>query len=276
MATIDVKDAAGLTVAVEKPNANGRALAAASRPVAIDTESKAVLDALSSSLTTIAGYLDTVETLLGSANTLATTLNGYVDGLEGYVDGIETLIGTTNSSLTTIAGYVDGLEGYLDGVETAIASTNTKLDTLHTDLTTVTATLTEQQAQTLVLEDIRTASEATVSTLPKRPLETATGLTHAFSTGSASGERAALVSATASQTTRVHRITVTAGAATVVELRDGASGTALKTFEFPAAGAYVFDFDERPYAITTANTALILYSSVATKVTADFDYIKSA
>lgn len=46
MATIDVKDAAGSTVAVEKPNANGRAAAAASRPVALSTEDKAALDTL--------------------------------------------------------------------------------------------------------------------------------------------------------------------------------------------------------------------------------------
>lgn len=46
MATIDVKDAAGATVAIEKPLAPGRAAAAASRPVALSTEDKAAIDAL--------------------------------------------------------------------------------------------------------------------------------------------------------------------------------------------------------------------------------------
>lgn len=46
MATIDVLDATEQTVAIEKPNANGRAAAAASRPVALSTEDKAALDAV--------------------------------------------------------------------------------------------------------------------------------------------------------------------------------------------------------------------------------------
>lgn len=46
MATIDVKDAAGATVAVEKPLAPGRAAAASSRPVAISTEDAALVGAL--------------------------------------------------------------------------------------------------------------------------------------------------------------------------------------------------------------------------------------
>lgn len=46
MATIDVKDAAGATVAVEKPLAPGRAAAAASRPVVLSTEDSATVGAL--------------------------------------------------------------------------------------------------------------------------------------------------------------------------------------------------------------------------------------
>lgn len=46
MATINVKDAANTTVAIEKPNANGRAAAASSRPVAISTEDLAALGSL--------------------------------------------------------------------------------------------------------------------------------------------------------------------------------------------------------------------------------------
>lgn len=68
MATIDVKDAAGSTVAVEKPNANGRAAAAASRPVALSTEDKTALDAVASSAKqdTIIGHVDGIEGSLTS------------------------------------------------------------------------------------------------------------------------------------------------------------------------------------------------------------------
>ncbi len=47
MATIDVKDAANFTVALEKPLTPGRAAAASSRPVALSTEDKASLDLVS-------------------------------------------------------------------------------------------------------------------------------------------------------------------------------------------------------------------------------------
>ena len=46
MATIDVKDAAGVTRTLEAPNANGRQAAASSRPVALSNEDKAALDAI--------------------------------------------------------------------------------------------------------------------------------------------------------------------------------------------------------------------------------------
>lgn len=50
MALINVKDAADLIVAIEAPNANGRVAAAASRPVVLSTEDKAVLDSLNTKL----------------------------------------------------------------------------------------------------------------------------------------------------------------------------------------------------------------------------------
>lgn len=125
------------------------------------------------------------------------------------------------------------------------------------------------------LTTIATALTTTATSIPHFGLDTTSDLTHAFVTSSSSGEQD-MVTATASQTTRLHRFTITAAAATVVELRDGASGTALKTIEFPAAGAYTYDFDPRPYAKTTANTKLVRNSTVATKVTIDFEYIKSA
>lgn len=133
------------------------------------------------------------------------------------------------------------------------------------------------QRVTLASDDPAVVALTTALTsIPHVALDTTTDLSYVFSTGSASGERAALVSATASQTTRVHRMVITAAAATVIELRDGTGGTALWTVEFPAAGAYTFDFDPRPWAKTTANTALIMNSTVATKVTIALWYVKSA
>lgn len=77
------------------------------------------------SLNSIDGHVDGLETLVGTSNTTLTAI-------DGHVDGIETLIGTTNTTLTTIDGRVDGVEtllaaidGHVDGLEgtnTTIAS----------------------------------------------------------------------------------------------------------------------------------------------------------
>lgn len=80
MATIDVKDAAGSTVAIEKPLAPGRAAAVASRPVALSNED--------------AAFLDGLETAVASTNT-------KLDTLAGHVDTLETLIASTNTKLDT-------------------------------------------------------------------------------------------------------------------------------------------------------------------------------
>lgn len=61
MATIDVKDAGGATVSLEKPLAPGRASAASSRPVALSSEDKTALDALATQTT-----LAAVSTVLGA------------------------------------------------------------------------------------------------------------------------------------------------------------------------------------------------------------------
>ena len=129
-------------------------------------------------------------------------------------------------------------------------------------------------AQQTTLDSIDTSLSTPATSIPHFALDTTSDLTYVFDTSSSSGERT-LVSATSSQTTRVHRMVITAAAATVIELRDGASGTALWSVEFPAAGAYVFDFDPRPWAKTTANTALIRNSTVATKVTVALWYVKN-
>lgn len=94
MTTMNVKDADGATIAIEKPLAPGRVAAASSRPVALSTEDKAALDALLTPLASILAKLilapsteakqDVANTSLASVDTklstlhtdLATTLHG--------------------------------------------------------------------------------------------------------------------------------------------------------------------------------------------------------
>lgn len=77
MATITVKDAANLDVALEKPLPPGRALAASSRPVALSSEDLAVLSAIAGGSVTIAGSaLSEYETVAASATDQALGATG--------------------------------------------------------------------------------------------------------------------------------------------------------------------------------------------------------
>lgn len=101
MATINVKDAAGATVAVEKPNANGRAVAAASRPVALSTEDKTALDAVATSAKqdTIIGHVDGIE---GSLTSILAKLIA-APATEAKQDTIITALGTLGTQATSAA-----------------------------------------------------------------------------------------------------------------------------------------------------------------------------
>jgi hypothetical protein len=81
MATIDVRDATGNAVAVEKPLAPGRAGASLSRPVVLATEDKTALDLVSTKLDTIIGH---------------------IDGIEGFIDGLETQAEKTDLIISSI------------------------------------------------------------------------------------------------------------------------------------------------------------------------------
>jgi hypothetical protein len=124
MATIDVKDAAGNSVPIEKPLAPGRATASASRPVALSTEDAAALALLHTDLaTTLAGFLDGLEALIGTTNSgnaailaklspdpaTQTTLAALLAKVIA-APATEAKQDATNTLLTTIAGYVDGIE----------------------------------------------------------------------------------------------------------------------------------------------------------------------
>lgn len=122
---------------------------------------KAVLDTISTTLATIDGHVDGLETALTTLNskdfatqttlaavlakisadpatqtTLAaaaatlTAIDGHVDGLEGKDFATQTTLAAVASTLTTIAGYIDGLEGFTDGLEGLIGTSNTTLSAL--------------------------------------------------------------------------------------------------------------------------------------------------
>jgi hypothetical protein len=86
MATMNVKDAAGDTVAIEKPLAPGRTAASSSRPVALSSEDKTALDALATQ-TTLAAVL---AKIIAAPATEAKQdiLIGLVDGLESALASI--------------------------------------------------------------------------------------------------------------------------------------------------------------------------------------------
>lgn len=68
--------------------------------------------------TTLAGYLDGVETLITSTNTkLDSVITGISTTLAGYLDGVETLIGTTNTSIgaTSDSAVTTNTTGSLSG-----------------------------------------------------------------------------------------------------------------------------------------------------------------
>jgi len=85
---MNVKDAAGSTVAVEKPNANGRAAATASRPVALSNEDKTALDAVATS-----AKQDTIAGLIGQVQA-SPTANTLLDRLKALLTGIVLAAGT--------------------------------------------------------------------------------------------------------------------------------------------------------------------------------------
>jgi hypothetical protein len=78
MATMNVLDAAGSPVAIEKPLAPGRVAATASRPVALSNEDLAAINALHTDLVALEGYVDGLEALIGATNTKMDTLNTAV------------------------------------------------------------------------------------------------------------------------------------------------------------------------------------------------------
>jgi hypothetical protein len=125
------------------------------------------------------------------------------------------------------------------------------------------------------LEQIEAALEAPASAIPHGALDATSDLDVARDDGSTVGEEV-LVAASVGEVTRVYEARVTSKGAGYVELRDGAGGTVLRRLTFPAAGSWELQFRSRPYAVTSANTALYWYRSAAVEMTIEVDFETAA
>lgn len=119
MPTMNVKDATGDTVAIEKPLAPGRTAAATSRPVALSTEDKTALDALATQ-TTAAAILAkiiaapateakqdaaiTQETAINSILGVAADAASATTTIKAALRGIATALGVTALDLGSGTG----------------------------------------------------------------------------------------------------------------------------------------------------------------------------
>lgn len=79
--------------------------------------------------------------------------------------------------------------------------------------------------------------------------------------------------ATASQTTRVHRMRLNVAGATTLTVKSGS--TTLEVLKFAGAGFLVYDFATRPWYVTAANQALVISNSAAVQVDGVVEIIKS-
>jgi hypothetical protein len=103
MATINVLDSVGSTVAIEKPLVPGRAAAASSRPVVLSTED--------------AAFLDGIEAAIASTNTKLDTLNGSVSPSTAPGTDPSTMSGVQGSAgMSPLSVYHDTNKITNDGV----------------------------------------------------------------------------------------------------------------------------------------------------------------
>lgn len=103
-------------------------------------------------------------------------------------------------------------------------------------------------------------------------LQTTSGLTNYIVNTAVIGDSTAST-ATASQTTRVHRMRLNVAGATNITVKSGS--TILEVLKFAAAGFLVYDFATRPWYVTAANQALVLSNSAAVQVDGVVEFVKS-
>lgn len=95
---------------------------------------KIYTDGIEALLTAINSDTTTENTNLASVIAALDLIKGYVDNLESYTDGLEGLVGSSNTLLTTLSGYVDGLETLLATLNGKDFSTSAKQDLLFAEL----------------------------------------------------------------------------------------------------------------------------------------------
>lgn len=171
-------------------------------------------------------------------------------------------IGATNEAAAATPGATSGLHGLLAGFWTAIVAL------LPTALS---------GGGALKVAQVDSAGAEFDYTLPadvQQFLKTTTGLTLAILDTSASGD-STIVSATGGQTTRVHRMKLVAGGATVITIKRGS--TVLDTFRADASGyTIILRFDGNPWYATAANEAFVINNSAAVDLDGSIEYVKSA
>lgn len=143
MATMDVKDAAGSTVAIEKPNGNGRAAATASRPVVLSTEDKTALDALATQATAAA-----LNVLAGAVNETAPASDTASSGLNGRLQRIAqritSLIALVPTALSGSGNFKVAVSESLPAGSNAIGTVSINPDLTAGEYETVAASQTDQ------------------------------------------------------------------------------------------------------------------------------------
>lgn len=286
MATIDVKDAANLTVAIEKPNGNGRAAAAASRPVVLSTEDLAALASsakqpalgtagvASADVITIQGIASATPVITGGNVASAAADSGnpvkvgavYKAALPTFTDGqrADLHVGTRGSLHTELfppdsAAAISGGANTADAVSTSSQSLNgrmfgylfngTNYDRMRGD------------ANGLVVQSALSANFWNYAAASGGISNTTTAVTIKAAAGA--GVRNYLKSLQISSEAL--------GAATEIVIRDGASGTVLWREKIGTAG-YVngrtLNFD--PPLRGTANTLMEVVTLTASVTGAVF------
>jgi len=113
---------------------------------------------IAADIAAVSGFVDSVETVLG-------TIQGYVDQVEGYTDTLETGQAGLASTLTTVQGLVDQVEGYTDSLETGQTSLATTLAAIQTTLATIQGYVDQVEGYTDSVESGQTSLAATLATI---------------------------------------------------------------------------------------------------------------
>jgi len=87
---------------------------------------------------------------------IKTKIISGLEDLESFVDGLEALATTTNTLLTTIRDNSDQLEGYTDGIEALIGTTNTTLASIDAGIPATLGQATKANSMPVVLASNQT------------------------------------------------------------------------------------------------------------------------